>query len=1854
MAAAFGNLRAARERASEITFVAQESYNQRGRNRTREHRLPPVRSFAELLWNGYAKAPEMAELHGWIANARTKPEGAGDRRRLTAASLADALAEGTCPVEAADPWFARSVVLLSALLPKPERLALLEFAVETGCTPIADAYFAASDPGPPGALPAIEAMAERPDTRPRLVLPAPAEARAWSASPQVHRQVEALDAAEREYRERRRDAEAALGVEPDSILDASADVWQATIDAVERARAASVRRADLRKACEDWRSVLRSELLGKLGFPVAADRGPSGLSPQALAAALVEIDIIRIAIEAMDPGAGLVAEWRAQVDAEPTTEALWDLVRATERDVADSKARTAFREEAAAYCAASPASEVAAFLTGLGGEGLAALLPRFVEAPWLVGGAILLRASLDRGGEGLPAGIFEALSVPVPPRRALLRFVDPASAAFDADARIRRLVAMERLRDAIAFGPLAQVSDPASGLSDVRLVGRSVHDLIESIVGNLDILATGSELVRILRVRPPKSEIGERLMDFVHAPATMGGHHRRLRETARALLLSPLIVGGRPDAAKAKPLLSMIASGQALEDVIAAFSRECPNERLDPRHREQLSRYLHRAESVVGDFLGEPDDKPDSRRRAFSSTLRRLRGKLKGTGELGTVEWLEAEVAALLDGHGTTDDRRTLVGDATPMSARRWDDSDREWATSFIDLPEFHGGRPSSLDVMASVLCWRSRGKIPAARDVVVHLIERNAFGAALRVAGEHGDEAGLALVIEAAKPTIAALEARAAEISDGLDPGRSPPALDRQAFGTALAELRVEAAEEMLELWQLALAGHEEQRAAELLNQEAGERRGDMLARLRHAGLDPRDERMSLAELEAAWSDVLASREDERAHLDAVAAALAGCGTAQPDLMPRLAGFRDACQDPRRWLPPAVSADFAILVQEASLKIAGWIEHSPNYRETEQAALVALTAWYLDFVAERSLSLRQQDEVEGVQAGLERVLEVADAILQTKRPSDCLAQLSESGEMDAIPPSHAGVALDAEEHETPPAAIAARTDAPTQINPTANKEGRLPEAVLSALRAQDWGASAELCESLARATDAAQAERLRQVARAIGPLIERSALPGHGTADMLPSTAAWLSGQADGAAEIGESHKAELAFRILVGAIAADSGQEISPIPGPGGSWAELLGKTSPFRRMLSAGLPSRTGRVLEALVSGTLGLVVAERLWDAATNLSEPQLYRTPLLNLLNDHGAQEVILKLAQRHEAAIAPRLSQLFELRAVAQNRPDLLPVAQSVAEHLASQAKGAPFRSFVRSLPSAAQMVKPMLRVAVDGSVHLRALNNGTGTLELPIIVTPEGLVPARLFAKLFADDDVTFDDNTRLKDLCDSPIYFATDFTVGLRFGRSWFAPATGQRDTVRIRIEAKTVTDELIHEDAVCPVRPVDRARSGGPRLDTDTLLDLYPGVANNPVVDRYFVGRIDELERLHQALISAKNPSPVLLTGMRRIGKTSLLYEFHKRCSQKSNSGAISIYQSLAERKVEFSSLDHTVSGTFFKAISHGLVRPHLTADDRNHALCARIRQRFNDDWKSARRAIQECYDEESLSGSLMVLAERLREWTSSTARFIILIDEAEALVTPYQLGGRKKVELEQFLQSLREISQTTGSVGLLLSGSNHINVFAREYKNAFFGSSQTIELEGFGDVRTSAKIIAPKGIEAFVQFDEPALSYARNLCAGMPQFLWQIGATTAFQVRTGTATRSDIRAAVTMVVGPERLKLPFRPYEILEPIDNMLSLESPRERDLLWMLLYRVAQASSLVAQDGALPFVIDQALLAVDDRSGWRKRLRTLVDLKVLRMESASSVRFQVPLFAEGFRAPRNWQEFNIRQQQVAI
>jgi hypothetical protein len=797
-----------------------------------------------------------------------------------------------------------------------------------------------------------------------------------------------------------------------------------------------------------------------------------------------------------------------------------------------------------------------------------------------------------------------------------------------------------------------------------------------------------------------------------------------------------------------------------------------------------------------------------------------------------------------------------------------------------------------------------------------------------------------------------------------------------------------------------------------------------------------------------------------------------------------------------------------------------------------------------------------------------------------------------------------------------------------------------------------DWPLLAEACRALRLETDDEDARRMADItefADTLAALMDdrlNDAREGLVTAAKVLGANSYYINRA-----LPVSRLLALAFDLFAAAIALGDKAEARPArPQADGSWAPLLGKRPSLQQVLAGNdLATRT---LEQLCAGTLGREIINRLWEAPTATSEPGPVRAALLGFLHERGLNEHLLFLAGRHEPAIRSRLDQLLRLRAIVSQRPDLVPVSEAVASQVVKAAQGVPFRTFVAGLPSAAQAVDADLVVDVDNDIVLRIDKRKSTELSVTIYIEPRGLVPESLEVILFPDDDVSFDDGSRRRRLSDQPVYFASQWSVGVRFGDSWNDLGRGKERNFRIRVNARILAGELISRDVACQLTRAYIQPGDARRIDDETLLDAFPGVENTPALGDSFIGRHEELELLHGALVGARRPSPVLLTGMRRIGKTSLLYAFHgrHRCAERNT--PVTIYFSLAERRASMMDPGQQVSAVFFSAIGQALGKRHFSSTDPNGELGDKLRQRLGTDRDVVRNAILELRDPESLGDSLVILSERLLDWAGGATRVIYLVDEAETLVLPYRGSEAKRLELEQLLQGLREVSQNSTKVGLLLSGSNHIAEFARSYKNAFFGSSLQIDLAGMTAPDTARKLVSPDKLAPYIEFTGEPVRYAIEMCAGMPQFLWQLGAATSAFVRSGLVTKADVRQGVSALIGERSIDLPFKAYDVLEPIEHMLGLQGQREQDLLWLLLWRVANSSSLVVNEAQQSYIVDQSLLELDEFESWKSRLFSLVDLEILEMPRPSTYRFRVPIFAEGFRAPRHQHGYHLRHQRA--
>ena len=1827
----------ARSRIVELELQKQKDSPRFGRMRPNLARTRINQDIASLLWGGLFADLENVAVRDWIFNLCDVEANSGERYFLTAARLRDAGPSDQWPCDARSELFAQIVVLMAAKLCVEDALALFSEAAARGSE-----YFQHLD------MPVtIESL---PVTRPELTAPHLDDIVAISnvsADPPIGRKSQALLDTLNLLEADLKSAESELATfaiqDVVKLSEVDDGDYEEAIRAVAQVRSTRAAVRALEEECSGETELLLAESAQQVGLVASAIILPGG----SVSDCLRQADRVRSLVEeTAAAGLAVLDPWRQDLSHQAVTVDDFEQLAVLAADHSrKQQLRAKFGNDVRDFCRKQTSgSLIQGWLQELNSEELAAVGASLPIDSMLPLRSILLRLMSEKNGEEAAYEIRLLVSQETAVRRDLLRFLDSATSAFDGEPIVRRVMALEKFRDAVFFGPLAQVSDPASGLSDVNVVGRTVHELSLGLTEHLDIVTSSDDLRGLLVGTASTQDTFGAFKEFVGTPIMMTGIYRKLREAARDTLFAPLCLPLKPDIAATATTLADVKSGKAVEEIIATISRTVAG-RIEGRHRTQLERYLSQGAVFLERLTSEGAGgrKPGSRHVAFRRKLERLLAQLRRSGAPGSIEWFEANIHLMLTGMQPPSDYLTLIGDTEPFFTREWNEADSQWARAYLELAEFHDDRRmTGLEVTSALLWWIFQDHLPTKDEIVTHLIANGRYASALTTIQEFGDQVDVKSLLDLLSEETRGLK------NDALERLRNLRDLAKELdfangnildqFQEAIENLDFDAAHERGDHAELMLYEAQALKRPALESEPDAIRRGQLTKLLLKAGVTVFEDRAPIYDLERQWSEELDRRKPNRTHILVAESTFASASNVISEVTADLAAFEDQTKDADTWLPSRTADLFSEMLEPSASKLRTWVESFPAFSLAAKNALPILIRWYLKFFIEvaRTLNANGDEEPDGV---LERVYEISDIIGSSREPINGIARLTEIGEIFLDESTESSPLLDADlvDEEEPEDAFPA-TGMSEEVSSFRIGASSLMSKVGEAMIGQEWG---KILELTAANPTVEHSHYFAELARLIIAADE-------GLVPQISSEVAEVSLllSSDELHFIPRAIRTEIAQRILCVAL------DLRRKPG-GGPWADVLANRPDAVKNISQ-LSGNGRRAVENLLKGSLGMDLADKLWDAATNTGEPQSIRTPLLFFLYERSS-DLVLKLAQKHEPPLRDKLEQLFEIRSVAVTRGDLVPVAQSLAAQIAQQAKAGPFRNFIRGLPSAHAVEQPKLIAMTDEQVSFRLEDGRPTRLELPITIEPRGLVPEVLSVTLFQEDDVTFADGSRRMDLTKQPVYFAVDYLVPIKLGASWAkADSAPVRELLRMRVGAKTLTGDIIHTDIACQVSQQERGRGAGHSLDNSSLWEIYPGVGSQPARDEEFIGRVTEIEQLRTVLISSKKPSPVLLTGMRRVGKTSLLQEFHKSYKQPNGPNAVTVYLSIAERRSAFMDKNKDVSSTMFSAIVNALAK-RLSLSDKNHNAVAKLQSRLNCDWQAVRVKLQECYDKDSFAESLVYLSEKLLEWLGGASkRIIYLVDEAETLVVPYQAGGTKRTELEQFLQSLREVSQASENIGIVLSGSNHIDVFAREYKNAFFGSCFSIDLKGLEDLGDCSHIIAPQRVKPFVQFDQAAIEYAAQISAGMPLFMWQLGAATAALVRSGRANKTDVRRAVQALVLDDGVTLPFKAYEILEPLEHMLGLRPEPEPDLLWMLLYRVANSTSLVAPEANVGFILDQTLLGVRDKDVWRKHLVDLTEIGILEIPKPGEYRFKIPIFAEGFRAPKQWGEFTLRHQRATI
>jgi hypothetical protein len=746
------------------------------------------------------------------------------------------------------------------------------------------------------------------------------------------------------------------GVEP--FIEGAKEAWRAGAALVEDARTTEAEVARLRSEVVTRTDELRAQAMRSVGWPKATAPTRTSMTDLIIASDLLDAGRLVTAIESTSPNPELIETWREGILDIPVPADIWRLVEMAQSENRAKQELQHFQRAIIEYARNADRLDLISLLMAMTADELVALVREMRNPPWTLGAAILLRAAIDSEGPGLPDGVIRVLlsEREAGQRRSLLRFLDPTSSSLDTHIALRRVVAAERLRDARYFGPLAEISDPTSGLSDAGLVGRTIFEIAELVTKNLALVSHGSDLQRLLRPTRRSGNAANALSQFVQSPSTMTGNFRRLRESARNTLLVPILRGDHPNFLAATMLAKALGTSDPGDEVFTQVQSERPDDRLQHRHRQQLDRYLEQARRLLIDFIDDCNYTPDGRHKDLQRSLNRLRAQLKIDGAVGSIEWLEGQVAAMLDASAPAPSYRTLTGDSRPASRRLWDEEDEVSESEKIDLPEFHlAQRPNLIEVAAGVLRWKHLTHAASRRDIVEELVKRREFAAGLMVAEEDPVSTLSGIVRAAGEPAVRDLRVRLAQIVEKHGEDAVHCCNETKLFEAALSRMNIDTAAEHLDVIELDLAAA----TAAGEDDEATRGREDRLrSLLLLAGAGTADDRAQARDLETSWTDELVRRSSERQHLLTVETAFAGVEAALPELAAAIEAFREGNLRADRWLPKDLASNFDFLVEEPASKLASWAAAAAMFRVGEREALSCLCGWFIDFVAERALTI--------------------------------------------------------------------------------------------------------------------------------------------------------------------------------------------------------------------------------------------------------------------------------------------------------------------------------------------------------------------------------------------------------------------------------------------------------------------------------------------------------------------------------------------------------------------------------------------------------------------------------------------------------------------------------------------------------------------------------------------------------------------------------------------------------------------------------------------------------------------------------------------------------------------------------
>ena len=637
-----------------------------------------------------------------------------------------------------------------------------------------------------------------------------------------------------------------------------------------------------------------------------------------------------------------------------------------------------------------------------------------------------------------------------------------------------------------------------------------------------------------------------------------------------------------------------------------------------------------------------------------------------------------------------------------------------------------------------------------------------------------------------------------------------------------------------------------------------------------------------------------------------------------------------------------------------------------------------------------------------------------------------------------------------------------------------------------------------------------------------------------------------------------------------------------------------------------------------------------VAQRIWDHFRGSTEPAKARTALLLLLFDLADNQPLHHLfvfAGENQKYLIAFTS--LAKRALAEPSTRLLGAIQQTLVRLSTM-KERPFRDYAQRI--AGRLRYATGRVEVHVSTDLERDPQKLDTYRLPVTLTPdEGDPPIQLSISLMPSADYTLIDEPERGSITTDGVLLdsrVVEFHIRPHSKATACALAFG--------IKGETASGQLI--DRIHRQEVVFGPDQELQMISRDDLLEIYTGYDAKPVRGAAFVGREQELAALEQAL-ARPDPGAILIYGVRRLGKTSLLDEVRRRHCLTHRPGSRTLFLSVPVDQLSVAGSSKPFLDQFLQHIRHSVLW-----EDKNELF----RQVLLERGVSMRALTEAGRQDEELGDAPFLI--KLRVYIQSLLELcprhvevdsvVLVFDEFDKLLEEYRRGLR--AEVEELTNQLRHAATEEQGLGIVLAGSDLMRSILGHYRNALFGSARIVSLECFdadAHIKEARKIIAPESLRNRRVFTDDGLRQVVDICGGHPLYMRLLACAAVERSRTRRISGGTVRATVPALL--DNAVFPGLFPDVAGTVRQQLqclNLMDPARRSLAELFLLVLARYSSLERPCVASSVLErDDRLLNLRQAKIWLDIRNELLELKVIRHEERGW-RFRFPILGEVLRA----------------